>query len=185
MQAISSRLRFALLVLVISSITFGLPAGAIEDAATQAEPEPSVAADCKCETTKTPPPETAKAELMALLHYFLANSSKEEAHSKFWSEDLVYTSSNGTRFGKADIMAGFAADDSEAADEGPAVVYSGEDVNAQIFGTTAVITFRLVGTPDDGSAISEYFNTGTFVVQQGSWKAVAWQATIIPGAASQ
>ena len=185
MQAISSRSRFSAILLAIASFCLAVSVQAAAEDTVDAAPKPSASADCKCEATKTPPSDTAKAELMALLHYFLANSSTEEAHQKFWSEDLVYTSSTGARFGKADIMAGFAAEEDDAEDEGPAVVYSGEDVNAQIFGTTAVITFRLVGTPDDGSAISEYFNTGTFVVQQGSWKAVAWQATIIPGEVSE
>lgn len=127
-----------------------------------------------------------QAELTALLHYFLANSAIEEAHDKFWAEELVYTSSNGTRFGKADIMAGFATDDAEeaAAEEdagdAPSIVFTGEDVNVQVYGTTAVVTFRLVGTPDDGSAPTEYFNSGTFLHRQGSWRAVVWQATIIP-----
>jgi len=127
------------------------------------------------------------AELTAMLHFFLANSSTEEAHQHFWAEDLVYTSSNGTRFGKADIMQGFAEPEEEGAEEeaeeesdGPNVVYTGEDVNVQLFGTTAVVTFRLVGTPDDGSAIQSYFNSGTFLKRHGEWQVVVWQATIIP-----
>lgn len=128
-----------------------------------------------------PSSDTAKAELTASVHYFLKNSSTEAAHAKFWSEDLVYTSSSGSRYGKADIMSGFA-EENEAVeeDEEPTTVYTGEDVNIQVFGTTAVVTFRLVGTPDDGSATSEYFNSGTFVKQHGAWQAVNWQATIIP-----
>ena len=130
------------------------------------------------------PSDSATAELTALLHYFLANSATEAAHAKIWSDDLVYTSSNGSRYGKADIMGNFADEDEpeEATEEseGPQTVYTGEDVNIQVFGTTAVVTFRLVGTPDDGSETSQYFNSGTFVKQHGSWQAVMWQATIIP-----
>jgi len=128
--------------------------------------------------------DTEQAELTALLHYFLANSSTEAAHAKFWADDLVYTSSNGTRFGKNAIMEGLASDseneEAAAENEGPTLVYTGEDVNVQVFGDTAIITFRLVGTPDDGSAPSEYFNSGTFLKRQGAWRAVSWQATIIP-----
>jgi hypothetical protein len=126
---------------------------------------------------------TQEAELKALLHYFLENSSTEEAHAKFWADDLAYTSSNGTRFGQDEIMQGFAVepDTREAADDaGPTVVYTGEDIKVQVFGTTAIVTFRLVGTPDDGSAKAEYYNSGTFLNRQGSWRAVSWQATIIP-----
>lgn len=129
------------------------------------------------------PSGAAAAELTALLHDFLANSSTEPAHVKFWADDLVYTSSNGSRYGKADIMEGFAEETVEETEEdsaGPQTVYSGEDVNVQVFGTTAIVTFRLVGTPDDGSEISQYFNSGTFLKRDGIWQAVSWQATIIP-----
>ena len=127
------------------------------------------------------PSATAKAELTATLHHFLANSSTQAAHTKFWADDLVYTSSNGTRFGKADILEDFAEEEAaEEESEEPESVYSGEDVNIQVYGTTAVVTFRLVGTPDDGSEVSEYFNSGTFLKRHGMWQAVSWQATIIP-----
>lgn len=45
--------------------------------------------------------------LATLLHEFLATADEEEAHQRFWAEDLVYTSSSGLRFGKADILQGF------------------------------------------------------------------------------
>ena len=128
-----------------------------------------------------PPSDTAKAELTAMLHHFLKNSATEATHAQFWADDLVYTSSNGTRFGKADIMQGFAGDaDADAADDETQFEYSGEDVDVQVFGTTAIVTFRLVGTPDDGSAPLEFFNSGTFLKRQGRWQAVNWQATVIP-----
>ncbi len=120
-------------------------------------------------------------ELTAMLHKFLGASDKREAHENFWAEDLVYTSSNGTRFGKADILAGFDKPD-EAESDGPKVAYTGEDVKIQLFGTTAIVTFKLVATPDDGSEVKNYFNTGTFLKRGGQWRAVAWQATVIPGA---
>jgi hypothetical protein len=118
-------------------------------------------------------------ELTAMLHKFLGASDQPEAHADFWADDLVYTSSNGTRFGKSDIMSGF--DESNEEEPEPAVTYKGEDVKVQLFGTTAVITFQLVGTPEDGSEVKNYFNTGTFLKRGGKWQAVAWQATIIPG----
>jgi len=118
--------------------------------------------------------------LTAMLQQFLGTSDKREAHEVFWAEDLVYTSSNGTRVGKADIMAGFDEPDEEES-AGPVVAYTGEDVKVQLFGTTAIVTFKLVGTPDDGSEIKHYFNTGTFLKRGGKWQAVAWQATVIPG----
>jgi len=119
--------------------------------------------------------------LTAMLHQFLGTSDKREAHEVFWAEDLVYTSSNGKRTDKADIMAGFDEPDEEE-NAGPAVAYTGEDVKVQLFGTTAIVTFKLVGTPNDGSEVKHYFNTGTFLKRNGKWQAVAWQATMIPGA---
>ena len=92
----------------------------------------------------------------------------------------MYTSSNGTRFGKADIMSGFDETDEEESSE-PAMAYSGEDVKVQLFGTTAIVTFQLVGTPEDGSELKQFYNTGTFLKRGGQWQAVAWQATVIPG----
>jgi len=118
-------------------------------------------------------------ELIAMLNDFLKSSDQREAHTTFWADDLVYTSSNGTRFGKADILAGF--DEPVEEDTEPAMSYAGEDVNVQLFGTTAIVTFQLVGTPGDGSEAKNYFNTGTFVKRGGKWQAVAWQATVIPG----
>jgi hypothetical protein len=53
-------------------------------------------------------------------------------------------------------------------------------MEVQLYGNTAVLTFRLVAEPRDGSARREYFNTGTFVKRNGDWRAVAWQATVIP-----
>ena len=120
------------------------------------------------------------SEITAMLHTFLAGAGAADSHERFWADDLVYTSSDGTRFGKSDIMAGFATEDSDDAEEGPTVAYTGEDVNVRVFGTTAVVTFRLVGTPGDASAVLNYFNTGTFLKRNGQWRVVAWQATRIP-----
>ena len=117
-------------------------------------------------------------ELTALVEDFLANSHKEAAHKSFWAEDLVYTSSAGLRFGKAVIMEGF-----ESSGEDPETIYSGEDIDVRLYGDTAIVAFKLVGTPTDtasGVEVLYYFNTGTFLKRDGVWKAVAWQATRIP-----
>jgi ketosteroid isomerase-like protein len=65
-------------------------------------------------------------EITALLQDFLANSHKEAAHERFWAEDLVYSSSAGPRFGKAEIMEGFEsnADEIEGANDEPEVTYA-------------------------------------------------------------
>ena len=118
--------------------------------------------------------------LVARLHAFLDGASRDdvETHRDFWAEDLVYTSSSGERFGKSSILENVASPAQE--EDAPAVAYTGEDVNARVFGGTAVVTFRLVGTPEGGGEVLEFFNTGTFVKRDGRWQAVAWQATRIP-----
>lgn len=119
------------------------------------------------------------AEIRALLDDFLANADVASAHERFWADDLVYTSSRGTRTTKAEIMAGFGADQGE---DSPGPGYSGEDVDIRLYGATAVVAFRLVSTPPDGSegAVERFFNTGTLLKRDGVWKVVAWQATRIP-----
>lgn len=120
-----------------------------------------------------------EAALESRLHEFLAGASVNDraVHDAFWAEDLVYTSSSGTRFGKADIMAGLPESPTAGM---PEVRYTGEDVVVRRWGDTAVVTFRLVGTPGDGDPPTEYFNTGTFLLTSEGWRAVAWQATRIP-----
>ena len=68
-------------------------------------------------------------------------------------------------------------------DEAPAVIYSGEEIDIRLYGDMAVIAFKLVGAPADGSEKLYYYNTGTFLKRDGTWRVVAWQATKIPSAA--
>lgn len=117
-------------------------------------------------------------DLNAMLLEFLGAADKEAAHARFWAEDLVYTSSDGTRKTKAEIMAAFA--EVEVSDAPPATLYSAQDVDIRIYDTSAVIAFRLVGTPSDGSDVLNYLNTGTFLKRDGVWEVVAWHATKIP-----
>ena len=73
-----------------------------------------------------------------------------------------------------------SADDDQANEE-PAVVYSAEDVRIKLYGDTAVVAFRLLGTPRvEPENVLQYLNTGTFVKRKGEWRVVAWQATVIP-----
>ena len=120
-------------------------------------------------------------DLTAKLEHFLANADKREVHENFWADDLVYSSSSGLRFGKADIMQGFDSD-ADGGDDAPAVVYSGEEIDVRLYDDMAVVAFKLVGTPADGSEKLYYYNTGTFVKRDGTWRVVAWQATAIPPA---
>ena len=61
------------------------------------------------------------------------------------------------------------------------VVLTAEDIRIRQYGDTAVVAFRLLGSPEDGSGkVMEYLNTGTFLKRDAEWRVVAWQATIIP-----
>lgn len=125
-------------------------------------------------------------DLTLMLHEFLAEAANEAAHERFWAEDLIYTSSSGRRTSKAEIMQSFSApENNDGAEAGP--VYTAEDIQIRVYGTTAVVAFRLVATPADDSGESDaesevlqYFNTGTFLKRDGTWQVVAWQATGIP-----
>jgi hypothetical protein len=127
---------------------------------------------------------TARADdrqaLAEMLDWFLANVNAPATHERFWADDLVYTSSDGSRFGKAAILEGLGEDGAEA--EGPA--YAAREVDIRMYGDTAVVAFRLVAFPGGKANLQEermeYFNTGTFLKRDGEWRAVAWQATRIP-----
>jgi len=120
--------------------------------------------------------------LTGMLNEFLAGASVNDAaaHDRFWAKDLVYTSSKGLRFGKAEIMEGMSSE-SDSASEEPEVVYSAEDIRIRQYGDTAVVAFKLLGSlQDDSGEVMQYLNTGTFVKRDGEWRVVAWQATVIP-----
>ena len=126
-----------------------------------------------------------KDDLASMLADFLATSDTRASHESFWADDLIYTSSAGLRIGKSDILAGFesSSTEDESADSEPPMAYSGEDVDIRIIGDTAIVAFKLVGTPTDKAVSGDvlyYFNTGTFLKRDGIWKVIAWQATKIP-----
>lgn len=117
-------------------------------------------------------------DITNLLNDFLANTGAAAAHDRFWADELVYTSSSGVRSGKPERMAAFAAGTQPASLSD--TLYRGEDVRVQLYGTTAVLTFRLIAEPRAGGVIRQFYNTGTFLKRDGEWRAVAWQATVIP-----
>lgn len=120
-----------------------------------------------------------RAELARLLETFLVGASVNDAavHDRFWAEDLIYTASDGKRFGKAEIMASLAAADEAADEEQPdPPEYAARQITMRFFDETAVVTFRLVASRD-GEVVDEYFNTGVFRKREPGWRAVTWQAT--------
>jgi len=116
--------------------------------------------------------------LVALLHEFMAGASVDDAvvHERFWADELVYTSSSGARFGKAEILAALASPG-----EPSGAVYTAEDIDVRLHGEVAVVTFRLVARRA-GERPEEFYNTGVFTLRGDAWRAVAWQATRIPSA---
>lgn len=132
-----------------------------------------------------------ETRLLALLDEFMAGASENDAaiHDRFWADDLIYTSSSGTRFGKAEIMRGLSANTTDAPastseDEPPPTRYWAEDQQVMLIGDTAVVAFQLVGETAQQSGAEPdrnyYFNTGTFRKRDGIWQVIAWQATRIP-----
>ncbi|WNO61734.1 nuclear transport factor 2 family protein [Rheinheimera sp. MMS21-TC3] len=118
-----------------------------------------------------------KADLTALLSEFLDGATRNDAsiHNKFWADELIYTSSSGSRFGKAELMQGVNSSGMIAPDN-IETLYSSEDVSIMQYGDTAVVAFVLVGR--SGAKTQRYLNSGTFVKRNGQWQAVNWQATI-------
>lgn len=121
--------------------------------------------------------------LLDLLHEFLEGASVNDydIHNRFWADDLIYTSSTGERFGKAEIMNGLPAGAHETVDENP--VYSADEVQVRIFGDTALIAFILVADIPQMFGASQrlqFYNTGVFLKRDGEWRVIAWQATSIP-----
>jgi hypothetical protein len=119
--------------------------------------------------------------LLALLHEFMAGASNNDPaiHERFWDDELVYTSSAGTRFGKPEILSGL---------RGPAgpggIEYTAQEIDVRLHGAIAVLTFRLVASGGADSR-QEYFNTGVFRLHQGEWRAITWQATRVAEAVAE
>ena len=120
------------------------------------------------------------SELTKLLKEFLDGAGRNDValHDRFWADDLIYTASAGRRIGKADIMREVNAEPHPKAGDEEAV-YTAEDIRVQQYGDTAIVAFRLVAT-DKAGAKKNYLNSGTFLKRNGEWRAVNWQATIMP-----
>jgi hypothetical protein len=107
-------------------------------------------------------------------------------HERFWAEDVIYTGSGGRRREKADIMRDVRAAPAPKAGD-PNTSYGAEDIRIQLYGSTAIVAFRLVGTTarNGWSEVSNYLNSGTFLKRNGKWQVVNWQATRMPRAAEE
>lgn len=118
-----------------------------------------------------------KIELKQMLHTFMDGASKNDSliHAEFWAEDLIYTSSNGTRYGKREIMNSFNSNQ-ETKIENPSTIYTAKDINIQQYEDMAIVAFKMKAISD--STIQYYLNSGTFLKRNGKWQAVNWQATL-------
>ena len=143
-----------------------------------AQPNPELGA---APSVTANPAETAA--LTALLKQFLAGASRNDAamHDRFWADDLIYTSSSGRRLGKADIMREVRQEGPPKPDDGE-TTFTAEDIRIHQYGSTAIVAFRLVGTTKkkDKTDTAYYMNTGTFLKRNDQWRAIAWQATVLP-----
>lgn len=130
-----------------------------------------------------------KQTINSLLNSFLANEISDDLinHDRFWADDLVYTSSSGTRFDKAFIIDGIKTDlakekTSPKKDDVTAPTYWAEETDIRLYGTTAIVAFKLMATWQESNVKQNqsYYNTGTLLKRDGKWQVVAWQATKIP-----
>jgi ketosteroid isomerase-like protein len=124
-------------------------------------------------------PSPATAELTKLLHEFLhaATVNDRAVFDKFFAEDVIYTRSAGVTITKADIMKSFT----QPGGQKPASqTFDADEITVHQYGNFAIVNFRLIAKPNDGSAAQYYRNTGSFVKHDGMWQAVAWQSTKVP-----
>jgi hypothetical protein len=127
-----------------------------------------------------PDPARTRSEIATMLTTFLTPAVNNSAagHKRFWADDLIYTSSAGKVMSKSDILKSFAGEaKTEAGKKAkPSPVFTAEDVLVRPYGDMAALTFRLVEHDPDGK-ISYFRNSGTFLLRNGQWQAVTWQAT--------
>lgn len=118
------------------------------------------------------------SELTAMLKTFLAGVDQVEVHDNFWADDLVYTSSRGTRTSKAAILEGMR----HSGEPAYSPSYGAENIDIRVYGDTAVMAFTLVANMpahgDQAAGVQYYLNTGTLLKREGRWQVVAWQATV-------
>jgi len=113
-----------------------------------------------------------------LVRDFLANVPKNDpkVFEGFFADDVIYTRSAGVTVKKADILKNI---DARAVTE-PGATYEGDDFTVHPYGNMAVVNFRLI--QHSGSQTNYFRNTGTFLKRNGTWRAIAWQATRVPPA---
>ncbi|MGH9569457.1 MAG: nuclear transport factor 2 family protein, partial [Candidatus Angelobacter sp.] len=113
-----------------------------------------------------------------LVRDFLADVSRNDpkVFEAFFADDVIYTRSAGVTVSKAEILKNI---DVRAASQ-PRATYAGDDFLVHIYGSMAVVNFRLI--QHNGAEKNYFRNTGVFLKRNGKWQAIAWQATKMPEA---
>ena len=118
-------------------------------------------------------------EVQQAVEKFLYGASVNDsaAHRAFWSEQLTYTSSSGTRFGWPELAQGLS-DAAPLAESEVTAWYTGENFEFKYFGDAILVNFTLVLTPvDSNEPTQRFYNTGVLQKHNGQWRAVNWNAT--------
>ena len=117
------------------------------------------------------------SEFLTAASHSPASAADKRVFDSFFADDVIYTRASGAVITKTDIMKSLDA----PAPASPASAYSIEDVTVRgpRENGVAIVAFRLVQRLSDGT-INRYRNTGTFLLRNGHWQAIAWQATPIP-----
>lgn len=125
---------------------------------------------------------TKVREVRTLLRQFLvdAGDGDRAGFDRFFAADLIYTGSNGAVRTKAGIMKSVGGMKPTPESK---TVYTAEDVTVHSYTDAAIVAFRLVARTqhlDGKTEVTHYRNTGTFLLRNGRWQVVAWQATKAP-----
>jgi len=125
-------------------------------------------------------PNTTVQQITSRVRDFLANVPKNDpkVFQDFFADDVIYTRAVGVTVSKADILKNIGV---RASNE-PQASFEADDFTVHPYGEMAVVNFRLImHNTENSKATTTYFrNTGTFLMRNGKWQAVAWQATKVP-----
>lgn len=120
-----------------------------------------------------------KTELTETIETFLygASINDPQAHAAFWADELTYTSSSGTRFGKNSLMQGLQGVQANKPEQ-TTTWYGAENIEVKVFGDIVIVNFTLTSATE-GMVTDRFYNTGVFVKRDGRWQAMNWNATVV------
>ena len=101
-------------------------------------------------------------------------------HDRFWADDLIYTSSSGSRMGKADILRSVRQEGPHQSRATKPRFLAPKTFVSSNTATTAIIAFRLVGTTKKevtkrARQLSQHWHLSEARREMG--RPVSWQAT--------